>query len=265
MTLKENMGTTEERLIELMNKEIDGLNSASEHQEFLKSVSSNDHAARLYHDLVLTATALEGVEQVPPPSFLKNHIMNSISAAPATGNRRREWLSSWLTVFRTRPVARYSVVFVAGLCVGILFLVVANPWQRSEPDASAVSGSMTLISDLHRLPLLESSRFEGEGVEVILRTYKNEANVFVEIDVQSSDEIRIELNSDPADLRFDGIRRFAGAEGDVNVTQGKITFSGAKSEQAAIVFSGRGSLKGSVEGRVYKGNSLVHRAMLRVQ
>jgi hypothetical protein len=266
MTAKKNIGMSEEHLIELINKEIDGLISASEHQELMQSVSSNEHAAQLYHDLLRTAKALEGIEQAPPPAYLKSHIMNSINAAPALADRSVGWLSSWIGVFRAKPMARYAVVFASGLCVGILFLVLASAWQQNaEPDASTVSGYIALFSDIHRLPVVESARFGGEGVEGVFRTYRSGGNVFVEIEVQSSEKFSIELNSDPAELRFDGIRRFAGAEGDVNVTQGKIILSGARSEQAVVAFSGGGFLKGSLEGRVYKGNSLVQRVMLRLQ
>ncbi len=266
MTEEKNLEMTEERIIELINKEIDGLNTAAEHQELMQSVSANEHAARLYRDLLGTAKVLQGIEHVSPPSYLKSQIMNSIPAAPAHSHRRIGPLSSWMEAFRGRSMTRYAVVFASGLCVGILFLVLANPWKQSaEPDASTVSGSMTFFSDLHRLPVLESARFEGDGVEGILRTYKSGGNVFVEIEVQSSDNLNIELNSDPAELRFDGIRRFAGSVGDVNVTQGKIILSGARSEQAVVAFSGVGLLKGLLEGRVYKGNVLVHQVMLRVQ
>ena len=266
MTDKENLGMTEERLIELINKEIDGLNSASEHEELMQSVSSNEHAARLYRDLLRTTKALEGVEQIAPPSYLKSHIMNSINTARALPNRQVWWLSSWMELLRKRPMARYALVFASGLCVGILFLVLANPWQhQGEPDASMVSGSVALFSDLHRLPTLESSRFETEGVNGVFRTYKTGGNVFVEIEVQSSEKLTIELNSDPVELIFDGIRRSAKAEGDVNVTQGKIILAGGRSEQAVVAFSAGGQLKGALEGRVYKGNTLLHRVMLRVQ
>lgn len=266
MTGKENLGMTEERLIELINKEIDGLNSASEHEELMQSVSSNEHAARLYRDLLQTTKALQDVGQAQPPSYLRSHIMNSINASRALPDRRVGRLSSWMEVFRGRPIARYALVFASGLCIGILFLVLASPWQHhAEPDASMVSGSMALFPDLHRLPALESARFEGEGVSGVFRTYKSGGNVFVEIEVQSSEKLTIELNSDPMELKFGGVRRSADAEGDVNVTQGKIWLSGTRSEQAIVAFFGGAVPKGSLEGRVYKGNVLLHRVMLRVQ
>lgn len=266
MTTEKNTQMTDERIIELINKEIDGLNTASEHQELMRSVSSNEHTARLYHDLLRTAKALQAIEQVSPPAYLKNHILNAVTAAPVPSQQRVGSLASWRELFRSRPMARYAVVFASGLCVGILFLVLADPWkQRAEPDASTVSGSMTLFSDLHGLPILESDYFQSDGIKGALRTYKSGGNVFVEIEVQSSDNVNIELNSDPAELRFDGIRRIVGSEGDVNVTQGKIILSGARSERAVVAFSGVGLLKGSLEGRVYKGNALVHQVVLRVQ
>ena len=265
MTVKETSGMMQERLIELINNEIDGHNSASEHQELMQAVASDEHASKLYHDLLRTAAALKDVEQVQAPPYLKHLVMNSIHAIRTPSVHHNSWLPSWTAVFHSKPAVRYAVVFASGLCVGLLFLVLASPWQRhGEPEASTVSGSMALFSDLHGLPVLETARVEGEGVEGTLRTYKSGGSVFVEIEIQSADDISIELNSDPGELRFDGIRRLPGAEGEVNVTQGKVVLTGARSEQAVVAFSGGDPLKGVVEGRVFKGNVLVHRVALQV-
>lgn len=256
----------QERLIELINNEIDGLNSASEHQELMQHIGADERAAKLYHDLLQTATALKGVEQLPAPSYLKTRVMNSIYATRTPAVQPGTWWSSWTAMFRRKPAARYAVVFASGLCVGLLFLVLATPWQQGgEPDASAVSGSMALFSNLHHLPVLDSARFEGEGVDGVFTLYKSGSGIYVEIEVHSSEVLRIELNSDPAALRFDGIRRTPRAEGDVNVTQGRITLTMVKSDGDVVAFSKVGDVQMPVEGRVYKRGVMIRSVSLRTR
>src|SRR3990172_5494816 len=99
MTEKKSLKMTEERIIELTNKEIDGLNTAAEHQELMQIVSADEHTATLYHELLGTARVLQGIEQKSPPSYLRSHILNSIAAAPVSSRQKSAFLASWIEPF----------------------------------------------------------------------------------------------------------------------------------------------------------------------
>jgi hypothetical protein len=156
-------------------------------------------------------------------------------------------------------------VFASGLCVGILFFVFANPWREDLTDTAKISGSMALFPDLPRLQVVDSVHIEGEGIDGAFKTYRNDGRVFVEIEVKSPEHVRVELNSDPAELVFGSIGRLAGTEGDVNVTQGKIIFTGVNSDRSIVAFSEVGFAQRPIEGRIYKGGSIVQSVTLRTK
>ncbi|MDP2886243.1 MAG: hypothetical protein Q8P51_14610 [Ignavibacteria bacterium] len=253
----------EERYVESMNKEIDGLNTPSESHDLQKYLNSTSEAKKFFDDLQRTVKALQGVEEKEPPSYLRNHILNSIKFEPTTRASQSGWIGQLAETFQSRSFRRYALVFVSGLCVGILFFVFANPWREKLTDTTKLSGSMALFPDLSHLQVVDSVHIESEGIDGAFKTYWNEGRVFVEIEVKSPEHVRVELNSDPDELVFGSIGRLAGTEGDVNVTQGKIIFTGVNSDRSIVTFSEVGYAQRPIEGRIYKGDSLVRSVTLK--
>lgn len=255
----------DERYIELMNKEIDGLNTPSESHELQTYLDGNRDAKEYFEGLQRTANALQGVEEQEPPSYLRNHILNSIKFAATATTTRSDWVGRLVETVQSRSFRRYSLVFASGLCIGVLFFVLANPWRENVEDTSKLSGSMALFPDLSSLKMIDSILVGGEGVEGVFRTYRTEGRIFVETELKSPDRLRVELNSDPAELAFGSIVRIAGTEGDVNVTQGRIMFTGLKSDRSIVTFVDVGQARRPIEGRIYKDGSVVQSVVLRTQ
>jgi len=255
----------EERTIELMNKEIDGLNTPSESHDLQAYLNSNSEAKKFFDDLQRTARTLHGVESKEPPSYLRNHILNSIKVAPTRRASQYGWIGQLAETFQSRSFRRYALVFASGLCVGILFFVLANPWREDLTDTAKLSGSMALFPDISHLQVVDSVHIEREGIDGAFRTYKDEGRILVEISLKSDKDVRIELNSDSGELVFGSIGRLAGTEGDVNVTQGRIIFTGVNSDRSIVTFSEVGFAQRPIEGRIYQGGSIVQSVTLRTK
>jgi hypothetical protein len=254
----------DERYVELINKELDGLNTESESKELEHFLSENHEALQYYEELLLAASALKRIEQVDPPSFLKTHILNAVKALPTPVRSGIGWISRVLDMFRQRPIARYAVVFASGLCVGILILVLADPWRQDElPDASKVSGSMVLPTELSRLQKIDSVALDGSGFRSIFKTLRGNGNITVECAVAASEDLRLELSADPEELKFVGVNRLGGTDNDVMATGGRVIFTGTKSEHGLITFTEVVSPQQPIEIRVYKGGAVVGNVSIR--
>ena len=254
----------EEQYIELINREIDGLNNPSESERLRKLLSSDDEARKYYEDLSQISGTLKRMEEVQPPASLKSRILNS-AILNTVGSRPRVGLFANLADnFRHCPLTRYSLVFASGLCVGILFFVLANPWhQEIASDSSKLSGSTILLPEPALLPMIDSAQIQGEGTSGTFKTFNSGETVMVEIDVHSVERVRVELNSDPAELTFGGIKNLTESECSVSVTQGKIVLADVESDRTVVAFSGRGDVRRALEGRIYKGNSLIQSVLIR--
>ena len=254
----------DERYIELINKELDGFNTGSESKELEQFLSENDEALKYYDELLRTASALKRVEQVEPPSFLKTHILNSVKALPVPIRSGFGWVNNVLDLFRQRPIARYAVVFASGLCVGILLLLIADPWrQDGMPDASKVSGSMVLPTEIARMQKIDSVSLNGSGFRSVFKTLRGDGNITVECAVAASENLRLELSADPKELKFVGVNRLGGTDNDVMSTGGRVIFTGTKSEHGLITFAEIASPQQPIEVRVYKGGTVIGNVSVR--
>lgn len=248
----------DERYVELINKELDGLNTESESKELQQFLSENDEALQHYDELLRAASALKRVEQVEPPSFLKTHILNSIKTLPVPVRSRFGWMKSMLELFHRRPSVRYGVVFASGLCVGILLLVIADPWREDGiPHASNVSGSMLSRTEISRLQVIDSVALEGSGFRSLFKTLRGDGNITVECAVTAGENLQLELSADPDELKFVAVNRLGGTDNDVTVTAGKVIFTGTQSEHDLITFTNVASPHRPIEVRLYKGATVI--------
>lgn len=254
----------DERYVELINKELDGLNTESESKELKHFLSAHNEALKYYNELLRTASALRRIDQVEPPSFLKTHILNSVKSLPVPVRSRFGWTNSVLDVFRRRPVVRYGAVFASGLCVGILLLVIADPWRQNEmPHASKLSGSMLSRPDISRLQMIDSIALDGSGYQGHFRTFRGDGTLTVECVVAAGENLELELSSDPEELKFVGVHRLGGADNDVTVTAGKVVFTGTKSEHDMVTFTNVVSPHQPIEVRLYKGGTVITSVLVR--
>lgn len=255
----------EERYVELMNRQLDGLITEAESRKLREYLSKNDKAQRAYEDLVNMARALGKVEEVQPPVYLKSHILNSIRQTPTPERTRSGFVANLVEFLSRRSFTRYALVFTSGLCVGILFFILANPLREDAgPDASKLSGSAILFPDISTLAPIDSARVESEGIDAMFKTYRVTGRVIVDLSVSSPEAVTVELNSDPLELKFGGIGKITGSEGEVSVTQGKIRFMSITSNRCIVTFLESGQTRGSLEGRVYRGTRIVQSRTLRI-
>jgi hypothetical protein len=122
----------------LMQREVDGANSAADSAR-LQEILSRDPAARArYEELAALAAALSRVAPVPPPPGLKEDILAALPAYryPAAA---RGWL--W-TAVPLRPAVQFGLALALGLALGIAASLLLAGGPASEPGLDAVAGTL---------------------------------------------------------------------------------------------------------------------------
>ncbi len=254
----------DERYTELINKELDGLNTEAESKELEQFLSENDEALQYYDELLRAASALKRVEQVEPPSYLRAHILNSIRIAPASGISRFAWIERVLNVFRQRPFPRYAIIFASGLCVGaVVFIFGSSTRQENAPDVSELTGSMIPLSDLSHLQKIDSVSVNREGLQGTFRTLKSEGKILVDFSVASSEDIRLELSADQDELMFVGVSRISGSANDLFATGGRVIFAGITRDHSIVTFAETAAPQNALDCRILKGGTVVYSLSLK--
>ena len=133
-----------ERTTELVNGELDGINTSSESAELATILAEDVSAKAFFDETAALFGALGSVPDEDPPMELKQRIMESITsetaavAAPSPGIM--DAIQNVLQPIIRRPAWAMSYAFAAGILVGIAVLNITGTNQA--PETQAVQGTM---------------------------------------------------------------------------------------------------------------------------
>jgi hypothetical protein len=132
----------EKRVIELMNKEIDGTNTPEESRALRACLESSEEARRHYEELRGVAGLFAAAGNVAPPAELHGTIIRSIAEREELLSARAERGWTLRGFFSPRRKIAYS--FAAGLALGLvaLVLVLGSLSRQSRLDHGDLYGSL---------------------------------------------------------------------------------------------------------------------------
>ena len=133
-----------ERTTELVNGELDGINTSSQSAELAAILAEDVSAKAFFDETQALFGALGSVPDQDPPAELKQRIMESISsetaAATAPSAGILHTLQDLFQPIIRRPAWAMSYAFAAGILVGIAVLNISGTNQA--PETQAVQGTM---------------------------------------------------------------------------------------------------------------------------
>ena len=198
----------DEKYIELMHKEIDGIIEPHEMDQLEKYMSDNDEGRHYYEDLMQTANLLKDFPSVSPPKGLKKQIMESLDWSRYQRKTKRPDLFSILSNWFFQPQYKLAYAFATGLIVGVfLYAFFFSTFNMQEPldntDLYGMIGqhSNIEINDLQDIPI-DLDEINGH---VHLRQFK-EFIVF-DVNLKSSSPFDLSLQYESQNYRFRGFQR----------------------------------------------------------
>ena len=258
----------DERVLELINKEIDGINTPVEQRE-LKAVLATDGDSKiLYDDLAGTVRLLQQVEMHEPPPDLKQAIMSALPAdryAPSRSPALLAWLRSLGRAWQAAPRLAFAYVAV-GLVAGVSLYAV---WDNVPQDASnAAYGTLVSGQAPADLQAVEDFSFDAADAHGTVRLQTGDRVALVEIDVDARDPVEIQLAFDDESLLLSGLRRTGARGGMLRAEKGLVAL-GAQGRQAFVLEFEHQTTEqqtmdeGSFEVRVVRDGSLQYRRTLQ--
>jgi anti-sigma factor RsiW len=167
----------DERIIELVNGELDGTNSPSDHTELTTLLDREPSVKALFDEMQKVDRLLAAVPMVDPPATLKSNVMYAIGrqGAPAR-TAARGWLDRILAPFVQRPAWAVAYAFAIGIIVGLGVLTVI---QSAGPDTGMVQGTIGAV----RAPALAKSSLSAgtATADIVISALDDELRVDVKI------------------------------------------------------------------------------------
>lgn len=192
----------DEKYIELIHKEIDGVIRPEEQRMLKAYLNENPEAQTLYRELLQTVQLLNQVEEIEPSANLKERIMSSIDPNKSEAPRQKPASVSFMFRWFVKPAYTFALGMIAGLL--IYGLVVENLIQKHSPDTNGLYGVMGINENM--------SGKKAQKVSVLLPEIKGtismrqaESAVRLEANLTTPYECDIIMEYDPSQIRFDGM------------------------------------------------------------
>lgn len=195
---------TDEKLIELMNNEIDGLNTPSQSERVKKQMAADPESQAQFESLRSLSHILNQVEEVEPPESLKYTIMNSIPrykySAPQNSSSGFEFLRS---LSKSIFTPRYAFSFAAGTAAGLLFFALySGNFGVDEIDPATVLGAIGGQNQEVAIVIADHAEFAFETISGSVTTSTSGSSIWTTISLVGKGEISVALFFRAEDLRL---------------------------------------------------------------
>jgi hypothetical protein len=183
----------EEKFIDLINKEIDGIISTQEKKSLLHYLEENPEAKQKYFNLTRSIKHLDKLHDVEPPEELKSRIMNSIDFNRYTAKQKKKPKIKFpLLDFLITPKPKLAYAFAFGTVFGFLVysIFVANLIQSDRIEPSDITGTMAVnnLSSIKNIATIPVSLDKIAG-EIVVNRY----NSLIWFDIKLESSIKTEF------------------------------------------------------------------------
>lgn len=216
------------RLIELMNAEIDGVNSPEESRELHEHLDATPDARRHYEELKDVGRVFAEADEASPPEALRRAIMRAV-AARGNPDVKMGLLERIREALSPAPRMRPAFAFAGGMVVGLgLFLLISATLPHMVPgDAANLLG--TIGGGERCFVAADPVSFDVPGASGRASVRYCAETVTLELSLSSESEVIVVLSYDE-DVDFDGLRALQGGDYAIRVMghRAELTHTGTR-------------------------------------
>ena len=226
----------EERYIDMMQAEIDGLLSEEDARELRRYLDTHGEANQYYEELRGSVRALSSLPQVDPPPSLKSDIMRAIRRAQP---QRRSVRDRIREIFESRVAFNYVYALSAGIVIGVALYGMIAGLDKGGPSSSDVSGSLVLTPPAAAYQRVDEQPIDTLGITGMIRTRSFEKSHIAECVLQSGEQVRGVIEFEPRALCLAGFSQTEGTPEEIGVEQNRIVLTSTGSNSYLFLFESR--------------------------
>jgi hypothetical protein len=254
---------TNNRVLELINREIDGLNSPKETEE-LRGYLAHDHEATLlYDDLKRVSAILDGAEPVEPPRNLRANILNSIDLKRYAEKRRLNLVVTVLNFLPQRGSLRYALVFTFGIVLGVVIYGLLSDLGKQGPvENTTLFGTMRLDRATEAFDPADNAEISLQSVQGSISTKHGKGLVSVELALQSQQEVETVLQFDPHALSFVGLQQLDYTGNAIDIGGNAVHMRNNGDSKHILFFNEKAQSPRPLDFKILSSGSLVYEKAL---
>lgn len=258
----------EDKLLRLMNQELDGANTAADSRALSESLVGNAEARTLFNELRTAMALVRGIPGLEPGPDFKRKVLDDIrrNAGPAAAKREADMADRG---FRPKRLAfaslklKYVLFFALGLCLGMLLLFVFK--YRSGDGGLDARQLVGTVADTKALRPVDNLKLDREGVASQELAFRSGGGR-LEVDVRgtAAKSVEIVFTFDPAVLSLDAFRQSAGEPAGVDLGPGRLAVRTAGAHGFLAAFKAGAGLPASLQYQVFDSGAVVFDKTLTV-
>jgi hypothetical protein len=247
----------EKRYIELINGELDGVNTPEESSELRSYLETHPEAQRYYDDLRDIGRSFSEMRALDPPKELRKGILRAV--AGLRGRPRGESAFARIREFlmpQARP--RYAFAFVAGVLVGFCTLAATSAimLRGTAGQADRLYGTLTTgpgpgeILSSECIPFDLPELYGGACIE------HSTAHVQANLDLSAYEEIHVVFEYDDL-VSFEGLRALGESDHTMRVEPNRAELRHLGECDYVLAFSDRRSSGSPIHLRITAEDGLI--------
>ncbi len=250
----------EDRYLQLIHQELDGVNSPEEHAALGAYLEAHPEARQLYDELAALSDRLKGVPMEEAPADLTYRVMTAIARPQKSPAAARSWLPSVLEDLRAWKW-RYALSFSAGLAMGFIVLVVA---LDTTDNTAFLRGVMGLKGDVSGFVDTDAEAITLGSVQGNVHVASSPDFLRIEVQLEAAREVEFRIGYDSTALAFCGMRLSDSEDTSVlRLQAGEIQISRARKGRYLLILRGQTDRLQPLHFLILDGQALLYDGMLQ--
>jgi len=190
----------QERIINLINEELDGELSAADRAELEAVLQDSEEARAMREELQRLGTWIGSMPEVEPPANLREQILAGV---PLPRSQFRPSIS-FGSLFASFQPAQAGLAFAAGLLLAVGYYEL-SPAHRESADPSQMVGTLIAGKQPAAVARVETLAIRESGVKGTISLRKSGSFQILDFDLDSQHTSEVEISFAGAGLSFGGI------------------------------------------------------------
>ncbi len=258
----------EEKYIELINQEIDGVNSPRETAKLKDYLAASAEARQLYDELVTAANMLRQVKPREPSVNLKRRVLGSIHQQRYAVKKQRVAWSNFREFIRSTFVApsyqlKYAYAFAVGLMAGLFIYALLSGSQSTTIDNADLYGTMIRRAPAGSFTMADSMVVNLGVGHASMLVKSSPSTVIAELSLSTSQEVKIQLEFDENTLAFSAISQVNSQAGNaISVNEHLITLNNRGENEFSIIFANKSFVASTLHLKLFHAETLLYETTL---
>jgi hypothetical protein len=248
--------TIEQKYIDWINADIDGEIGQADKVKLDAFLEESAEGRAMHADLTRIGQSLDAVEQLQPPPFLRQRIMNSL---PQEQNKGGNFLQTLLA----NPVLRYAASFVAGAFLAMSVVGSNTISEATFDNMGSLVGTMTDPASLG--PAADSIEITSNEIAGTVSLRSTGSMLVLDFDLVSGGEVEIVANYTDRSIWFNGFAQLESSGTSVSAEAGRVKLQMQGKRRYAVFLQNNSGRQTQIDLKFMSGNELLHESTLNYE